>query len=344
MSGPNMINARRGFAPIIVILIVVAVLGAGAGGYVYVSKKGQRQSVSSQTPFPAVEQAAPVQKPVPVETPIIEQPPQIQKIAPPVGKQKYPELAQPSTVPTPVITPEVIAQTQKIYGPFIGLWKAEKLLGFNPETGVWEESKLVIDMFFEFKEDGKSCGGWDLSAGFKCTKYDTYSVSGDIINVTQIGVTGPPWHYKWNIAGGKLELTSEIFQEDHWIPFIKYIAGPASVGETLPPAKTDFTPPQIQSFEIIVAVNPATGKREATLKCRATDNIGIKYIWINLQYAGENINWAHTPQIDDANVKDQTWTASGFDAEKPGTHEVTCHADDAANNQSPEVEKTFTVP
>ena len=339
-----MINAQKGFAPIIIILIVVVVLGAGAGGYVYISKKDQTKPVPNKTPSPTVEEIVPVQKLVPAVTQVIEQPPQTQKITPPVIKQKSPELGLPPTAPAPVATPKVIEPIQKISGSFIGLWKAEKLLGFNPQTNQWEEGKLFTDTFFEFTKEGKSCGGWDLSAGFKCIKYDTYSASRDIISVTQTGVTGTPWHYKWSIAGGKLELISEIFQENRWIPFSKYIAGPASVGETLPPAKTDFTPPQIQSFEIIVAVNPATGKREATLKCRATDNIGIRYIWINLQYAGENINWARTPEIDDANVKDQTWTASGFDAEKPGTHEVTCHADDAANNQSPEVEKTFTVP
>lgn len=198
-------------------------------------------------------------------------------------------------------------------------------------------------MFFEFKEDGKSCGGWSLSEGFRCTKYDTYSVSGNIINITQAGVTGPAWHYKWSIgADGKLELISEIMQQNGFVPFIKYVARPVSYAETIPAPKTDFTKPKVQSFEVVIQTSSQTGKSEAILKCHATDDTMIKFVWLNVKYAGENINWSRGVKTDDTDPRDQTWVSDGFDAAKPGIHSATCFVTDQAGNRSETIEKTFT--
>ena len=56
------------------------------------------------------------------------------------------------------------------------------------------------------------------------------------------------------------------------------------------------------------------------------------------------MTWTKSPQVDDADPKDQTWTMTGFDGEKPGTHTARCSADDAAGNHSPEIKKTITIP
>lgn len=331
-------NQHKGFAPVIIVLIIVAVFGAGAGGYVYVSKKSQAKPVPSRTLFPAVEQTVPSQKSVPAESPIIieEQSP-LQTITPsPVTKPKTPESVQPPAVPTPAVIPEAVTPVQKISGQFIGLWKAEKLFGFNPQSQQWEEGKLLFEVFFEFKTDGTACGGgWTITDdGYRCGLYYPYVVTGDVIEIPKSSS-----RYKWRIVEGKLEMTAEL----GGTPFLRYIASKTTVVATTPAPKSDFTKPVVQSFEVTIAVNPATDKKEATLKCRAIDDTAIKYIWLNVVYAGENISWTRTPQVDDVNIRDQTWTAPGFDAEKPGTHTATCKADDAAGNASASVEKTFTV-
>lgn len=262
---------------------------------------------------------------------------------PPAAEKRIPrESIQIPPAPQSVESPPEVLPIHT--GGIVGLWKAEKMYGYNPDTKEWREGKLYQDIYYEYTSDGRTCTGYSTTQGFKCFNYDTYMVSGDIVSVQQKGLTGPPSRARWRVSGTMLDLTAEIFSNNAWLPFLRYEAKLVSYAATIPPPKTDFTPPVVRSLDVTVASNPATGKKEATLRCRVTDDTAIKIVMVNLRYAGENINWARTPEVIGADPKDQTWISSGFDAEKPGTHTAVCSASDKAGNISKEMNKTFIIP
>lgn len=115
---------------------------------------------------------------------------------------------EPSPKPIPEITPQPASL-------LFGLWEAEKMFIYDQKTG-WQETQLTTGVYFDFKEDGTTCGLWSIDKGYECHNYnDTYKVEGDRILIERknqqwkIGETPIPSTqvYKWKILDSKLELT-----------------------------------------------------------------------------------------------------------------------------------------
>ena len=102
------------------------------------------------------------------------------------------------------------------------MWKIEKSFIIDRVTQQMQENPPSLeDLYMEFTADGRSCSGW---AGARCDNYeDTYTVTGDIINIKQLSVTGTAFRYRWKIVGNKLELVAEAPIDGHWTPMLKYI-------------------------------------------------------------------------------------------------------------------------
>jgi hypothetical protein len=111
----------------------------------------------------------------------------------------------------------------------IGLWEVEKMYSYDDTTKQFVEAPIDFSfygghLYMEYAKDGKWCSQWEIGTTI-CQNYDTYTISKDIINPHQEGLTGPETRYKWKIDNGKLELTAEMLdtETNQWIILLKYI-------------------------------------------------------------------------------------------------------------------------
>lgn len=127
------------------------------------------------------------------------------------NKKEQPQVSiqQASPSPEPQVTPQPASL-------LFGLWEAEKMFIYDQEKRDWQETQLTTGVYFDFKEDGTTCGLWSIDRGYECHNYnDTYKVEGDRIIIERknqqwkIGESPIPSTqvYNWKIVDSKLELT-----------------------------------------------------------------------------------------------------------------------------------------
>lgn len=227
--------------------------------------------------------------------------------------------------------------------PYVGLWKAET-------SNVMKTTADPI--YIEFRADGKNCTAYSTAAGYSCSNYDPYTVKGNIITVQQKGVSGTTlWRYRWKaLPGGKLWLNSEIqLGGGQWVPLALYTlvrAAAASKPTPTPAAvKNDRTPPKIVSLTTSTRRKAPLGTIATEVRCRATDNVGLKDVAIGYREPGVKaggLTWYRQASTKDTNQKDQTWVDT-FPTDKTGTYTAICLATDQAKWSSGTMEKPFVV-
>lgn len=128
-----------------------------------------------------------------------------------LSKKEQPQVLVQEASPSP--KPETTPQPASL---LFGLWEAEKMFIYDQEKRDWQETQLTAGVYFDFKEDGTTCGLWSIDKGYQCHNYnDTYKVEGDRIIIERknqqwkIGETAIPSTqvYNWKIVDSKLELT-----------------------------------------------------------------------------------------------------------------------------------------
>jgi hypothetical protein len=110
----------------------------------------------------------------------------------------------------------------------VGLWVIEKIEGINNATDY-----AGNPMYAEFTKDGKYCSDFETGTT-KCTKYDKYYQINDVLVINQKDENGKDlgtFYYIWNIADGKLEISTYFFDENNagfgnWLPTTKDILKP----------------------------------------------------------------------------------------------------------------------
>lgn len=223
---------------------------------------------------------------------------------------------------------------------YVGVWKTET-------SSVQTTTPTAV--YFEFTASGKSCAAYDTDPVYQCSAYDPYTAKADTITVQQTGVSGNPWRYRWAVLlGGKLSLNSEVrVGGSFWTPIAKYTLVRATVTKPTPtPAavKNDRIPPKVVSLTTSIQ-RDATGAIKTTIRCRATDNVGLKDVTIGYREPGVKpggLTWYRLASTKDTNPRDQTWTDT-FPTDKTGTYTAVCSAADKAKWSSGTTEKPFVV-
>ena len=91
-------------------------------------------------------------------------------------------------------TPQKTSLDQKL---LIGLWKLDKVLGYNPKEDVWQENPTTAATYQEFTAKNMCLtystpisGEEPEAARFKCLGEAPYTVSGDLISFQAQGLSG----------------------------------------------------------------------------------------------------------------------------------------------------------
>lgn len=172
---------NHGFAPIVFIIIVVAVLAAAGGGSYFAFKK-EKHVIPSPFAAPKEEQKKEgllTSPPVDISTKEKDQSPKIQ----PMPQSISPQTADPKKL--------------------LGIWKVEKIFAATPE-GNFKEVSLPLPLFTQFREKDL-CRQWKyLNNEGVCERYDSYSVTGNRITISDPQEGSVLW--EWKIVDEKLEL------------------------------------------------------------------------------------------------------------------------------------------
>ncbi len=91
----------------------------------------------------------------------------------------------------------------------IGLWGSVEFYMMDLTANQWTIITSPQQTLIEFYNDGKMCGEISGPPEYNCFRYDTYQVNGNIINVQQTDVVGPPTRFVYRFIDNKLELIGQ---------------------------------------------------------------------------------------------------------------------------------------
>ena len=110
----------------------------------------------------------------------------------------------------------------------IGLWKLDKVLGFDSQENVWKESQGATAVEYQEFASKALCLFYTIMPGqepeatrFKCQAVSPYAVEADRISFEAFALSGAKEtaYYRWDIVDGKLELGTGPSDT----PFLKYV-------------------------------------------------------------------------------------------------------------------------
>ncbi|MSP79364.1 MAG: hypothetical protein EXR67_07465 [Dehalococcoidia bacterium] len=125
----------------------------------------------------------------------------------------------PQLVPPPS-APQATPSPGSTTGPFVGRWSTEVTLIFDQTTQKFRPSAFGFGPYFEFRANGLWCQA-AASNVRSCLEYEPYTVNGDLITTGQTR-DGTPTRHRWAISGKYLVLTLEAFQDERWVPILRW--------------------------------------------------------------------------------------------------------------------------